>query len=82
MCLQFDRTVLRQCREDEAEEVREKERVNFCEWFEPDFAAFDPDRDACGDRARAKLDALFGAEVDTSDDGDGTALSDAEKLFK
>lgn len=82
MCVQFDPAALGQCREEEAEEVRDKERVNFCEWFEADFAAFDPERGVSDDRARAELDALFGAGDESADDRDSDALGDAEKLFR
>ena len=81
MCRHFDPAAVHQCREDDAEEVHDKERVNFCEWFVPSESAFDPAAKAEADRAKQSLDALFG-------DGDGPAagsdstLSDAEKLFR
>ncbi|MDH3352511.1 MAG: hypothetical protein OEM51_13280 [Gammaproteobacteria bacterium] len=59
MCRHFDRAVPRQCREDGAEDVTEKERLNFCDWFIPDESAFDPHRKDEADQARAALDALF-----------------------
>ena len=60
MCVYFDATVPRQCREDGAEEVKEKDRLNFCDWFKPSESAFDPGRKSEEDQARAALDALFG----------------------
>jgi hypothetical protein len=60
MCVYFDPRVPRQCREDGAEEVREKDRLNFCDWFRPSEKAYDPDRKAEEDEARAALEALFG----------------------
>lgn len=60
MCIHFDATVPRQCREDGAEDVTEKERVNFCDWFKPSANAFDPQRRDDADAARNALDALFG----------------------
>ena len=60
MCKHFDRNVPRQCREDGAEDVTEKERVNFCDWFQPNENAFDPQRKAAADEARQALDDLFG----------------------
>lgn len=60
MCTHFDRNVPRQCREDGAEDVTEKERVNFCDWFSPDSDAFDPHKKSEADDARKALDALFG----------------------
>jgi len=60
MCLHFDRAVPRQCREDGAEDVTEKERVHFCDWFKPSDSAFDPDRKSEADAAKDALAALFG----------------------
>lgn len=60
MCVFFDPRVPRQCREDGAEEVKEKDRLNFCDWFKPSESAFDPDRKSEEDRARSALEDLFG----------------------
>ena len=60
MCVHFDRDVPRQCREDGAEDVTEKERTNFCDWFKPSETAFDPARKAEADAAQDALAALFG----------------------
>jgi hypothetical protein len=59
MCIHFDASVTRQCREDGAEDVQEKERANFCEWFEPSESAFDIDKKSEADKAREALEALF-----------------------
>ena len=59
MCVFFDATVPRQCREDGAEDVVEKDRLNFCDWFKPSESAFDPDRKRQQDRAHTALDDLF-----------------------
>lgn len=59
MCESFDPHVPRQCREDGAEDVKEKERPNFCDWFKPSDSAFDAGRKDDEDQARAALDALF-----------------------
>jgi hypothetical protein len=80
MCRYFDPAVPRQCREDDAEEVLDKERLNFCDYFVASEHAFDPARKANEDRARAALDALFG-DGEAPADG-GKPLSEAEKLFK
>ena len=81
MCSHYDTTVPGQCREDDAEEVFEKEKLNFCEWFVPSDSAFDPAAKAEADRARETLDALFGDGESPGDASDG-AVSEAEKLFK
>ena len=60
MCVFFDPRGPRQCREDGAEEVKEKDRLNFCDWFKPSESAFDPDRKSEEDRARSALEDLFG----------------------
>ena len=59
MCVHYDKSVPRQCREDGAEDVKEKDRLNFCDWYKPSDKAFDADRKADEDQARAALDALF-----------------------
>jgi hypothetical protein len=81
MCSHFDPAAVNQCREDDAEEVRDKERVNFCEWFVPAENAFDPAGKAEADRAKQSLGALFG-EGDAPADSPDSAVSDAEKLFR
>lgn len=59
MCIYFDPAVPRQCREDGADDVAEKDRVNFCDWFKPSEKAFDPNRKAEADAAKDALAALF-----------------------
>ena len=59
MCLYFDARVPRQCLEDGAEEVREKDRLNFCDWFKPSEVAFDADRKDEEDEARVAAEDLF-----------------------
>jgi hypothetical protein len=81
MCRYFDPAAVNQCREDDAEEVRDKERVNFCEWFVPTEDAFDARAKAEADRAKQSFEALFG-DGDTPVDGPDSALSEAEKLFR
>lgn len=60
LCVHFDRSVPRQCREDGAEDVTEKERANFCDWFKPSSSAFDPHRKSESDAAQSALADLFG----------------------
>ncbi len=60
MCIYFDVAVPRKCREDGAEDVTEKERSNFCDWFKPSDEAFDPNRKSAADEAEDALAALFG----------------------
>jgi hypothetical protein len=80
MCVFFDPAVPKQCREDDAEEVQEKERANFCEWFKPDADAYDPSYSSSESKARDELAALFGDAEPSEKSHDG--ISDADKLFK
>jgi hypothetical protein len=58
MCRFFDLTKARQCAEPVAEPVQNKERANFCGYFEPVAGRFRPANPAA-DGYRAALDALF-----------------------
>jgi hypothetical protein len=66
MCGFFDPQAPSQCREDDAEDVKEKELANFCEWFVPSEAAFDPQQKSAAEQARESLEALF-AGLDEKD---------------
>lgn len=58
-CAFYDRHASRQCREPMSENVKIKERANFCDYFR--FAETgDADGKAKDDAARKALEALFG----------------------
>ena len=79
MCRYFDPAVPRQCREDDADDVTDKEKPNFCDYFLPADDAFDPARKAESDAARAALDGLFGdGDAESSPAEPGAA----DELFK
>jgi len=60
LCRHYDPALTNQCREDRADTVTEKERANFCDYFNPNPNAYTGgDRDP-QQEAKAKLDALFG----------------------
>jgi hypothetical protein len=59
MCRFYDTSKARQCAEPVADPVLDKERANFCGYFEPAAGRFKPPGIAAG-QARAALDALFG----------------------
>ena len=82
MCELYDPRVLGQCREEEAEEVREKTQVNFCEWFRPAEGAFDEERASRQARAQAELGSLFGEAGEAGPGAADALLDEAEKLFK
>ena len=81
MCAYYDADVAKQCREDDADEVREKERPNFCDYFKPVGGAFTGAELTAEHKARDQLAALFGAG-ETSDGGDETSGGAAEDLFR
>lgn len=60
MCEFYDTTVARHCRETIAEEVKDKLRANFCDYFRPTPSAYRPVGTSAADRAKAELEALFG----------------------
>jgi hypothetical protein len=59
MCRFYDLSKARQCAEPVAEPVQDKERANFCGYFEPVAGRFRP-RDPASDAAHTALEALFG----------------------
>ena len=79
MCVYYDPRVPRQCREDDAEDVRDKFTANFCDYFKPSPDAHDPRFAAADARARDALASLFG---DGEGGPDESPATDADKLFK
>ena len=65
LCEFYDPAVANSCREPVAEEVKDKTRANFCDYFRPRAGAFMavPDEAA---QARARLEALFGGGAGTA----------------
>lgn len=91
MCKLYAPQLPDQCAEEDAAEVREKARANFCDYFVPSETAFAPGRMTAQHRAEADLDALFGdgaraaAPADPGSSGvaaDDDPMSEAEALFK
>ena len=78
MCRFYDPAVANACREPVAEPVKDKDRGNFCGYFEPRPGAYHAPDVAAGDRARSAADALFdGAPADETDaDPNRAALDD------
>ena len=59
LCRHYDTAKAKQCRERAADEVQNKTRANFCDWFQPKPGAYAPGK-GVDPGAKAKLDALFG----------------------
>ena len=62
MCRFYDTGVAKQCRETIAEEVKEKRRANFCDYFQARPDAWQPQDTSAAQAARAALDELFGGK--------------------
>lgn len=58
MCRFYDTTKAKNCAEPVAEEVRDKERANYCDYFVAAPGRFRP-RDPAAERSRAALEGLF-----------------------
>jgi ribosome-binding protein aMBF1 (putative translation factor) len=59
MCVEYDTSYAKHCREPTAEEVHKKEEANFCDHFKPKAGAYKPkDMDQIA-RAKSALDDLF-----------------------
>jgi len=83
LCVHFDPAIARACREDDADEVREKARANFCDYFRAAENAFSADRAAAEQQAAAQLQSLFGADDSAGESGSSAdpAIRAAEDLF-
>jgi hypothetical protein len=79
-CEFYDPRVAKQCREPVADDVKEKERANFCGYFQPNSQAYVPADTSTANRAKAVLDALFGGGEATSPSS-SSARDELEALF-
>ncbi|MHB1845894.1 MAG: hypothetical protein ACYCWW_13795 [Deltaproteobacteria bacterium] len=57
-CRFYDPSASNQCREPQAERVQDKERSNYCEYFQLDGTP-GGSRDAVADEAKRRLEQLF-----------------------
>lgn len=83
-CRHYDPALNNSCRETEAELVEDKERRNFCEFFDFNPAPFrgtgrDANREA---QARAKLDSLFRRGSSGTPDRATDARTKLDALFR
>jgi hypothetical protein len=60
LCVEYDTSVAKHCREPTAEEERDKERANFCDHFKPRPRAWSATSTTAAERAAAELAKLFG----------------------
>ena len=85
MCEFFDTAAPQQCREPVADPVSDKQRANFCGYFQINPHAFSvPSGES--DESRRQLDSLFGGESSAADSEKRTAEDELreqlEQMFK
>ena len=83
-CTFYDPAVGQQCREPVAESVTDKQRANFCGYFQFNPNAHSPQANQAA-AGRAQLDALFGGDTPTAPDTrspEELARGQLEQLFK
>jgi len=74
LCVHYQPSIAAgQCNEERADPPVIKEGANFCDWFRPNPAAYNPAVTSKADDAQGKLDALFGNAVDTPVGSDADA---------
>jgi hypothetical protein len=86
LCEFFDTRIAKQCHETIGEEVKEKERANFCDYFQPRPDAYEAVDNSEARGAKGGLETLFGGSenhdnnvpVETEDD----ARKKLDELFK
>jgi hypothetical protein len=59
MCVEYDTSYAKHCKEPTAEEVRKKDEANFCDHFKPKAGAYKPRNTDEVARAKSALDDLF-----------------------
>ena len=59
MCIEYDVSYAKHCKEPTAEEVRRKTEANFCDHFKPKPGAYTAKNTAEVTRAKSALDDLF-----------------------
>jgi hypothetical protein len=82
MCVEYDTAKAKHCREPIAEEVKDKERANFCDYFKPRPDSYTPPDTAGIARSHAGLDALFGGSKESAKSDSSAARTKLDELFK
>lgn len=78
MCRHYDPGKARHCREPVADDVQDKTRANFCDWFQARANAYQA-APASSPDTRGALSALFGD--DAAPPAQSDAKSDLKRLF-
>lgn len=81
-CVYYDKNAHHECREPQAEFVKDKERSNFCDYFEPQANQKQKSLDL--DLHRSRLDQLFsnaGQKIDDAEESQPKSLHDELQEF-
>ena len=83
LCEFYSTAVAKHCRETIAEEVKDKERANFCDYFKPRPDAYSTVKQDAATKAKADLDAFFGGVKPAQNEPSAAdkAKAELEKLF-
>ncbi len=83
LCEFYSLAVAKHCRETIAEEVKDKERANFCDYFKPRPDAYSTSDQSAAAKAASDLDALFGGSKPAAAEPSAAqkAKAELEKLF-
>ena len=86
LCEFYDLRVAIKCREPVADEVKDKERANFCDYFQPCPGAYVAPDSLPAQHARNQLDALFDHEEGQGSNretpAEGPVRSQLDNIFK
>lgn len=84
-CKNYSSALSDNCTQDRADFVLEKEKANFCEFFDPSPNAFIESDNSAAELARVKLAELFGENPNLDDStakSNASPQSDAEKALE
>src|SRR5688572_6424026 len=86
LCEWYSIAVAKHCREPIAEEVKDKERANFCDYFKPRPDAYSSAPQSAAKKAESELAALFGGSKPNGSSSEPSpeerARAELESLFK
>jgi len=85
LCEWYSTAVAKHCREPIAEEVKDKERANFCDYFKPRPDAYSSAPQSAAEKAKSELAALFGGAKSggaAEPSAEERARAELESLFK
>ena len=81
LCEWYNIGVAKHCREPIAEEVKEKERANYCDYFKTRMDAFSDAGATAAAKAKSDLDALFGGATKPAPNSADAAKAALDALF-